>query len=67
MKRLRYGKDDDAIVTFPDKEYWHHTPEFFERLCAEIGTIRFVRYHDFPYAIEGVKMAEFETLPPFRH
>ena len=59
IRRLRYGKEHRSVLTSPHGEYWHHTPELFQRLCAEIGTIRFVRYHDYQNPLEGMKMAEF--------
>lgn len=59
ISRPAQGRKEHAIVTYQDKECWHHTPGFFQRVCEAIGTIRYVRYHDYHYPVEGVKMAEF--------
>jgi SAM-dependent methyltransferase len=53
------ARKERAVVTYPDRECWHHTPEFFQRVCETAGTIRYVGYHDYPYPVEGTKMAEF--------
>jgi SAM-dependent methyltransferase len=59
ISRPAHGRREKRIVTYQDREWWHHTPEFFHRVCEAIGTIRYVTYHDYPYPVEGVKMAEF--------
>jgi len=32
---LRNGSTTDAITTYPDREYWHHTLGFFESIAKE--------------------------------
>ena len=59
ISRPARARKEPAVVTYPDREWWHHTPEFFRRVCETAGTIRYVGYHDYPYPIEGTKMAEF--------
>ena len=48
-----------AVTTHHDRECWHHTPEFFKRLCDNLGPLRYSTYHDYAYPVEGMKMAEF--------
>lgn len=38
--RPRNGSLRGAIVTFPDREYWHHTLDFFEEIIAEIPELK---------------------------
>lgn len=59
ISRPAQARKGKAIVTYPDRECWHHTPEFFQRVCETVGTIRYVTYHDYHYPVEGMKMAEF--------
>jgi SAM-dependent methyltransferase len=59
IRRVRNGVKSGAIWTYTDREYWHHTPAFFERVCGEIGTLRYITYYDYAYPIAGLKMAEF--------
>jgi cyclopropane fatty-acyl-phospholipid synthase-like methyltransferase len=61
IRRPAHGRREKMIVTYPDRAWWHHTPEFFQRVCEAIGTIRYVTYHDYHYPVEGMKMAEFHS------
>jgi SAM-dependent methyltransferase len=61
IKRLRYGKDEGSILTLPDREYWHHTTDFYKTMCDDVGGLRYSRYYDYNYPIEGLKIAELET------
>lgn len=68
IKRLRRGKEEGSILTYPDREYWHHTPQFFQKICDEINNtiswvkIRYVKYYDFDYPFDGLKIGEFEAV-----
>jgi SAM-dependent methyltransferase len=59
ITRLAIARNEAAVTTYSDREYWHHTPEFFARACAKTGNLHFVTCHDYPYPVEGTKMAEF--------
>jgi SAM-dependent methyltransferase len=59
ISRPAQVRKEPAVVTHPDRECWHHTPEFFQRVCGNLGTVRYVGYHDYRYPVEGMKMAEF--------
>ena len=48
-----------TVTTHHDRECWHHTPEFFKRVCDKVGTLHYAAYHDYAYPVEGMKMAEF--------
>ena len=61
IRRAAQARKEETIVTHPDRAWWHHTPEFFQRVCRTIGTVRYVAYHDYAYPIEGVKIAEFQS------
>ncbi|MBI4770996.1 MAG: hypothetical protein HY784_11465 [Chloroflexi bacterium] len=37
----RDGKDEGGIVTYPDKEYWHHTLAFFQNVGEYAAGLRF--------------------------
>ena len=55
---LRYGSDEGAIVTFPDKEYWHHSRPFVEDAASDAGA-RVVAWHDYEHPL-GLTLVEFE-------
>jgi SAM-dependent methyltransferase len=59
ITRPAAARNEAAVTTYHDRECWHHTPEFFTRVCDKIGTLQFATYHDDPYPVEGMKMAEF--------
>ncbi len=37
---LRNGSSERAVFTHPDKEYWHHTIQFFEETISEISGLK---------------------------
>lgn len=55
----RYGSLDGAVVTYPDREFWHHDLEFFEEACDEIPDLRLdgCRF-DYPHPF-GLRMLSF--------
>lgn len=59
--RRAQARRESVVVTYPDREYWHHTPDFFERICQRVGTLQCVACHDYHYPVEGVRMAEFRS------
>ena len=47
---LRCGSEDGAIVTYPDREYWHHSPEFVADAAAAAG-LRIAGWHDYGHPL----------------
>jgi SAM-dependent methyltransferase len=58
------ARNEATVTTYHDRECWHHTPGFFARLCDTVGALHFVTCHDYPYPVEGMKMAEFRWKGP---
>jgi hypothetical protein len=62
MIRPRYGSLDRAVVTFPDREYWHHTIKLFEDIVAEISGLRLdACIYDYPHPL-GLRVLRFIRL-----
>jgi hypothetical protein len=58
----RNGSLHGAIVTFPDREYWHHTLGFFEEIAREISELRLdACIDDYPHPL-GLKVLRFVRL-----
>jgi len=58
----RNGSLDGAVVTFPDREYWHHTLEFFDEVVREIPELRLdACLDDYPHPL-GLKVLRFMRL-----
>ena len=56
---LRNGSSEGAITTHPDREYWHHTLDYFENLGEESGELLFdTCIHDYPHPL-GLKVLRF--------
>ncbi len=55
----RNGSLQGAIVTFPDREYWHHTLEFFEGIVNEIPELQLdACLYDYPHPL-GLRVLRF--------
>jgi SAM-dependent methyltransferase len=55
----RNGSLQGAIVTFPDREYWHHTLEFFESIVNELPELRLdACLYDYPHPL-GLRVLRF--------
>jgi SAM-dependent methyltransferase len=55
----RYGRLEDAVITYPDREYWHHTLDFFRDIAANISALSLVGCHfDYPHPL-GLRVLEF--------
>jgi SAM-dependent methyltransferase len=55
----RYGSLKGAVVTFPDKEYWHHTISFFEEIVSRIPWLKLdACLYDYPHPL-GLRMLRF--------
>jgi SAM-dependent methyltransferase len=59
ITRLAHARKERAVTTYHDRECWHHTPAFFNRVCEDVSTLRYTTCHDYAYPVEGMKMAEF--------
>lgn len=58
----RNGSLDGAIVTYPDREYWHHSLEFFENVLSDIPELRLdACLDDYPHPL-GLKVLRFVRL-----
>ena len=63
--RLRSGSTEGAVTTFPDREYWHHTLEFFRELCDSSRALTLdACLDDYPHPL-GLKVLRF-VHPPER-
>jgi SAM-dependent methyltransferase len=59
MIRPRNGSLEGAVVTFPDREYWHHTLDFFHETVGRIPELRFDGCSfDYPHPL-GLRMLRF--------
>ena len=59
MVRPRDGRMEGAVVTFPDREYWHHTVSFFEDAVAAIPSLALEGcFFDYPHPL-GLRMLSF--------
>jgi SAM-dependent methyltransferase len=55
----RNGSLKGAVVTFPDKEYWHHTLSFFEQIATQIPGLTFdACLYNYPHPL-GLRMLRF--------
>jgi len=55
----RYNSIKDGVITFSDKEYWHHTIEFFEIATREIPSLQLDQcLYDYPHPL-GLRVLKF--------
>jgi SAM-dependent methyltransferase len=63
MIRPRHGTLQDAVVTFPDREYWHQTIEFFKETTEQIPSLRLEEcFYDYPHPL-GLRILRFRREP----
>ncbi len=59
MVRPRNGSLERAVVTFPDREFWHHTLDFFEQAVRECPGLKLdACLYDYPHPL-GLRMLRF--------
>ena len=62
MIRPRHGSIQDGVVTFPDREYWHHTVDFFRDCIRGHPTLRLDGcFFDYEHPL-GLRMLRFTRV-----